>query len=310
MDMLYSLRVLSAVAQHNGFAAAARKLGVSTSTIMRTMDALEDRVGTALLSRTTRRVDLTEAGLRLLSGGVPLVDELETLVCEIRDAEEELAGYLRVTSALSFGRSVLVGLVGEFIERNPGVSVDLKLTDSVVDLDENNIDVAIRIADPNRSPELIGHEISPMLRYVCASPAYIKRRGRPRKPEDLAHHDCLLFRPTLQRDAWAPASDVWTFSKNNQTVRTVEVKSKISSNDADTLVAAARDGHGIVVMPDWLIKTKISQGRLDRLLGGFDFLRPEPKSLHVAYPQHRRRSRKVQAFITAVRRHFATGATS
>ena len=309
MDMLYNLRVLSAVAQYNGFAAAARELGVSTSTIMRAMDTLEDFVGTTLLSRTTRRVELTEAGLRLLSGGAPLADDLEALVREIRETENELTGSLRVTSALSFGRSVLVGLIGEFLEDNPEVSVDLTLTDSVVDLDGHNIDVAIRIADPNLSPELIVHELSPMRRYLCASPAYIKRRGRPRRPEDLTRHDCLLFRPTFQRDVWAKASDVWTFAKLTQADRSVEVKGKISSNDADALVAAACDGHGVVAMPDWLIAPEISQGRLNRLLGGFDLLRPEPKSLHLAYPQHRRRSRKVQAFVAAVRDGFADRAT-
>ncbi|MFY0610577.1 MAG: LysR family transcriptional regulator [Hyphomicrobiaceae bacterium] len=307
--MLYNLRVLSSVAQHNGFAAAARKLGVSTSTIMRAMDALEDFVGTTLLSRTTRRVELTEAGLRLLSGGSPLADELEALVRDVRETENELTGNLRVTSALSFGRSVLIPLVGAFLEDNPEVSVDLTLTDSVVDLDENNIDVAIRIADPNRAPELIVHELSAMRRHLCASPAYIERRGRPRKPEDLPRHDCLLFRPTLQRDVWVTASDVWTFAKLAQPDRSVEVKGKISSNDADALVAAARDGHGVVAMPDWLVAPEISQGRLNRLLGGFELLCPEPKSLHLAYPQHRRRSRKVQAFVAAVREGFANRAT-
>ena len=302
---LQSLRVLADVARHNSFAGAARKRNVSTSTIMRMMDVLEGRIGTSLLVRSTRRVDLTEAGHRLLSGGLPLVDDLEGIIDELRDSDASLEGRLRVTTAFSLGRSLLTAVLRDFLEQHPKVAIDLISSESVIDLEEDNVDAAIRLSDPTRLPDLVVHELRSLQRWVCASPSYIERRGCPGRPQDLEHHDCILFRPVLQRDPWTPASDTWTFRGPGLDVQSVAVNGRMSGNDSDALIAMARDGLGIVMMPDWLVADDVAEGRLCRLLDNVEAnWRSEPKSLHIAYPPHRRRSRKVQAFVRHVRRAF------
>ncbi|MEM7774104.1 MAG: LysR family transcriptional regulator [Pseudomonadota bacterium] len=305
MDIAVSLRILANVARHSSFAGAARDQTVSTSTVMRAMDELERRVGVTLLARSTRRVELTEAGHRLLSGGAPLVDALDALIQELQKSDSEVSGHLRITTALSFGRTLFAGILRDFLDCNAGIAIDLVSNDSVIDLDQSRVDVAIRIADPVQAPDLIAHELSPMHRCVCASPTYVAHYGRPEHPDDLQQHSCLLFRPMLPRDPWAPVSDTWTFAQGGKDAGTIRVRGKMSGNDADALVSAAREGLGIVMMPDWLIADDVSEGRLIRLLADFEVSqRPGPKSLHIAYPQHRRHSRKVQAFVSHVQRHF------
>ena len=306
MDIALSLRILANVARHGSLAGAARDQNVSTSTVMRAMDELERRIGVTLLSRSTRRVELTEAGYRLLSEGVPLVDALDTLIQELQKSDLELSGQLRVTTALSFDRTLFAGIIRDFLDHNSEIAIDLISNDSVIDLGQSNVDVAIRIADPALAPDLIAHELTPMRRSVCASPTYVARYGQPQRPEDLEQHSCLLFRPMLQRDPWAPVSDTWTFAQCGKGACTVRICGKMSGNDADALVSTAREGLGIVTMPDWLIASDVSNGRLIRLLTEFEATKPPGvKSLHIAYPQHRRHCHKVQAFVSHVQRYFA-----
>jgi len=304
LDFLRSLRILSSVAHTGGFSASARELGMSTSSVARHMDALESSVGVRLLTRSTRRVGLTEQGRLLLSRGSHALQEIETALAAVRGDGARLSGVLRVTAAPSIGRSLLSRILRPFLIDHPDLDVDLLLTDAVVDLVETGVDIAVRVSDPDAYPDLIARDLLPMRRLVCASSGYLKVNGTPSTPAQLVDHACLLFRPPEQSHPWISKSDEWTFRKSGHSFD-VQVNGRLSSSDADTLVAAALSDLGIIVMPEWMVADHIRAGTLRELFAGYDVGKSsDPKSLHLAYQLDLRDSPKIRAFSSHVRDWF------
>lgn len=296
MDTLGSVRILHGVANEGSFSGAARVLGLSVSSVARQMDMLEERIGVTLLVRTTRRVSLTAKGRAFLADALRARETFDAAVARARDGAEDLSGMLRITAAPSVGRTVLPRILQAFTSAHPEISIDLTLTDAVIDLAEAGIDIAIRVGDPSADSSLVVRDLRPMQRQICASPKFFERYGVPDAPTGLSSFPCLLFRPPQGQHSWLSRTDEWHFHSGDHS-ETVRVIGKIASSDADALLALARVDLGVLMLPDWMVTDDLEAGRLQACLGEYRAGRSEdPKTLHLAYQARDRETARVAAF--------------
>lgn len=286
MDVVYGMRALLAVVDAGSFAAAAEILGTSTAAVSRQVAALEAHLGTRLMNRTTRRLSLTEAG-------AGFAERSRGILMDLAEAESlaglhsaEPAGLLRVTAPLSFGIAHLSRLLPEFRRRYPKLKLDLDLSDRVVDLVNERVDVALRITrEPGAT--LVARRLASVGMVLCASPAYLKRHGAPRTPEDLAHHQTLSF-------SYLWAGDDWTFEDAHGHLTTVRVNADVHATNGDVLRELAVAGEGIVLQPNFLVGMDVARGALVPLLTEWKTFE---LSLHAVYLSRKNLSLKVRAFI-------------
>ena len=290
MDKLLALRTLVEVAETGGFSRAARRLGVATSSVTRLMDALEQSLGAVLLTRTTRQVLLTDAGASYLEQVAKLLADLEEADSSIADGKEEPMGTLRVSVPVTYSRLCLAGHLSGFMKAYPRVKLDLVVSDSYQDLAVERIDLAVRIGVPNRDEHLIVKKLAENRRFLVASPDYLERHGTPRVPSELASHACLRF-------AYRPGRQRWTFRLEARSEQ-VEVDGPFITNSLDMLREAVLGGHGIALLPEWVVPEDIRAGRVRRLFDAWG-VTPQLGDAYVyaAYLPNRRYSRKVHAFI-------------
>jgi DNA-binding transcriptional LysR family regulator len=300
MDKLLSLRSFVTVAQSGGFSRAARALGVATSSLTRQMDALEASLGTALLTRSTRQVTLTDAGQKYLEQVTRILEELAHADDSVADLHQEPVGPLRVSVPVTYGRLCLGPHIAAFLQRYPKVSLHLQLTDANVDLHAERMDVIVRIGTPERHPNLIVRRLADHQRFVVASHDYLKRAGTPTRPADLAAHECLQF-------AYDHGSPQWTFEKQGE-VEKVEVRGRLEVNNADLVREALVDGLGIALLAQWLVQDDVTAGRVRRLFEDYT-VNPGDKTVcvYAAYLPNRRHSRKVQAFLAFLAERVGAG---
>lgn len=251
---LHQLRTFVAVVQQGSFAGAARQLAVDPSAITRAVAALEASLEVRLLQRTTRRLSLTDAGTAFLERVQPLVAELDRAADDARSAGSEVRGSVRVTASVAFGQTVLVPLLPALHQAHPRLQVELVLTDAVIDLVAERIDVALRLG-PAVDSSLVGSRLMPVRHRVVASPAYLKKHGRPRTPQDLARCDCLRFPFPGYRTQWL-------FRDREGDVQTVPVAGWLVMSTALALHRAALDGLGPALLAGWLVDPDIAAGRL------------------------------------------------
>ncbi len=202
MDRLTLMQTFVAVAEEEGFAPAARRLGVSPPVVTRSVAALEERLGARLLERSTRRVRVTEAGARYLSDCKRLLGEIEDTEAAVRGAHDTARGSLGITASVMFGRMFVAKLLVEFLAKHPQVTARALLVDQIVDLIDEGLDVAVRIARLDDS-SLFSAKVGAVRRVTCASPAYLKKHGVPRVPRDLLEHRTFVFSPERSAPAWA-----------------------------------------------------------------------------------------------------------
>jgi DNA-binding transcriptional LysR family regulator len=297
LPSLDDLRIYLAIVEAGSLAAAARRLRLSPPSVTRRLGALEQLLGVRLLERNTRRLAMTEAGRRLAAHTRVLLAEFENAV---RDTAGEAAaprGLLRLSAPLLFGRRHLAPVVMAYLEAFPEVGAELNLSDRPVDLIEEGIDVALRIAHLDDS-SLVARRIGAVRRVLVASPSYLDRKGAPRVPEDLARHDIVLF------FNHANSAD-WRFADRAGKERVVTVKARFQVNRAETAILAARDGHGILSVLSYQVAAELADGSLVRLLRPFE-RRPIPVQLVV--PTAKLMPPRVRAFIDfAVPRLAALG---
>ena len=229
-----TLKVFVEVMRAGSFAAVARAHDVDPSSISRTIAILEDELGFRLFQRTTRRLAATEAGALYFERMQPIIDELDRAGQEARDIVTEPAGRLRVTASVSFGHTVLVPLLPRLRSAFPELAVDLMLTDAVLDLITEKIDVAVRLG-PRIDTGLIGTQLMRTRYYACASPAYLKAAPKLKVPSDLTAHGCLLFPYPGYRSRWR-------FRAKNGEVTEVPVNGAVTISNALALHRAALDG--------------------------------------------------------------------
>lgn len=269
-----------------GFSLAARELGMTPSAISKLVTRLEDHLGVRLLNRTTRRLALTPEGEAYFHRS-------QRILADIAEAENEVArfraqpkGVLRVNVGTAFGLHQLAPALPEFLSRHPEVQVELTLTDRVVDLIEEGADLGIRLGTLIDS-SLIARKICELERLVCASPAYLKKHGTPRKPADLLKHNCLSV-------AYAPSLHRWPFTSKDG-VQHVDVAGNASANSAEALLQLALVGLGIIRLSEVIVGEAVREGKLVPLLQ--DVHHSERLPLHAVYPQGRHRSPKVAAMV-------------
>lgn len=261
MDRFEAMAVFIKVAEAGSLSAAARALGLSLTSVSRQLAALEERLGTRLVLRTTRRLALTEAGRLYHEQARRILGEVEEAEQALTAHQAEPTGRLHVAAPTLIGRLKLAPLLPDFLARHPGLAIDLTLTDRPVDLVEDGVDLVLRIG---RQPDssLIVRRLGGIRMRVCAAPAYLARRGEPASPEDLAGHDCVVF-------AMAPGPVSWPFQTAVGRV-TVPVAARLRANDLDAAVAAALAGAGLVRAPSWQVADLVAAGRLTAVLTGYE----------------------------------------
>jgi DNA-binding transcriptional LysR family regulator len=286
LDRITGLQVFAKVASLGSFTAAARSLAMSQSMATKHVDAIEARLGTRLLHRTTRRLSLTEAGQRYL-------ESAERILAEIDEADQAAAetveprGTLRVAGPLSFGFREIAPALADFARLYPHVKVDFGLSDRIVDLVEEGWDLAIRIA-ALRDSALVARKLAPIRVMLCAAPAYLAARGTPRTTADLKDHNCLGY--TLPTAANAGR---WLFGADASLV--VEVSGNLVASNGDALRMAALAGQGIIYQPTFLVADDLRAGRLHAI--ALDHPLPVFGNVHAVYAPSRYVPTKVRRFI-------------
>ena len=300
MDRLAAMRVFITVADAGSLSAAARRVGAPLTTVSRKVMALEERVGVRLITRTTRRLALTEPGRRYLETCRRVIADLDEAEQSLVGEHGEPRGELALTAPVVFGRLHVLPVAIEFLRSFPQVDVRLLLLDRNVDLIEEGQDIAVRIGElPDSS--LIATRVGAIRRIVCASPAYLDARGVPEAPEDLAQHDCITFTAEAQPDRWAFAEA--------RGERRVPVHSRLVVNTAEAAVDAAVAGLGITRVLSYQATGRLAEGALRLLLENFS---PPAMPVSLLHREARLPPAKVRSFVsfaaTRLRRNLGAAA--
>lgn len=286
MNIVKGMEIFSALVEGGSFVAAATKLDTSSAAVSRQISALEEHLGVRLVNRTTRRLSLTEAGTSFYERAQQILSDIAETEAIAGQHAVNPSGLLRISAPLSFGITALGRLLPEFQRRYPDMRLDIDLTDRVVDLVHDGIDIAMRIAQAP-SPNLVARKIAPVRMIVCASPRYLAAHGTPQTPEELQHHTTLGY-------TYLASGDNWTFLDASCRTITVRVHSSVHANNGDLLRRLAQEDGGIIAQPKFIVWQDIEEGRLVRLLpdwtlGSFN--------LYAIYLSRRFLSAKVRAFV-------------
>jgi DNA-binding transcriptional LysR family regulator len=286
MDRLDAMRALVLAVEEGSLAAAARRLRHSPAAMTRALDALERRLGTRLLHRTTRALRPTAAGERYIASCRQVLAELDAAERATSGAAAEPRGLLTLTSPATFGRLHVRPIVDDFLAANPGIRVRLLLLDRVVDLVQEGVDAAVRIG-PLPDSSLTGVRLGHVRRVVCASPGYLARAKRLRRPQDLADHEAIVFSQNA-------GEEVWSFTGPGAGGRRrVRLEPRLNVNDALAAVASAAEGRGVIRVLSYQAEGDLAAGRLVRLLKEFE---PAPLPVHLLMPQARPMAARLRAF--------------
>jgi DNA-binding transcriptional LysR family regulator len=287
---MYSLQPLLAFAEtskRGGFAAAARELGCTPSTLAKAVSRLEADLGVRLFHRTTRRVALTDDGERLFDRCRRVLAELELLQEEASGSRQRPSGTLRIDMPVSLGRMVMLPLLAELAREFPALAIDARFSDVYVDLVKEGIDVAIRTGTL-RDSSLVARQIGSQELVLFAAPSYLEHAGRPRTLSELKNHTAVLFRvPTTGRER------PWNFRSGGRNVDFL-AKSRVRVDHGDALVQAAVQGMGIGQVPHYMVNDEFKSGSLIELLPA---LRPAPMPIWAVMPSARLIPRRVRALL-------------
>ncbi len=285
MDRLQTMSIFVAVAEEAGFAAAGRRLAMSPPSVTRAISELEARLGARLLHRTTRTVQLTEAGQRYLADCRRILSDVEDADRHASGIHAAPSGLVSVTASVLFGRMIFIPALMDLLDRFPDLSVSATLVDRVVHLANEGIDVAIRIAElPDSS--LTAVRVGSVRTILCASPDYLAKRGSPQAPSDLSGHSIVNF---VNR---APGGE-WVFHKSGKTQR-FKVTSQLNLNIADVAIDAAVAGRGITRVLSYMIAPHLTSGALKLVL---DTYAPPPVPVHVVHKEAGLTSARVRAVV-------------
>ena len=292
MDRLQTLRLFVTIADKASFAEAARGMRVSAAAATRAVAALERELGTALFHRTTRSVKLTPEGANYLERTRLALDTLDEAGRAMRGAMLEPSGYLVITAPVVFGRMHIAPIVAGLLRAHPSLNVRLDLTDRLVRLADEGIDVAVRIAELSDSA-LHAVKVAEVRRVLVASPEYLKSRGTPRELAQLRDHDLITF------DSFAPNGE-WRFAGPRNTV--IRFEPRLLTNSVETATDATVNGLGITRVLSYQVARYLKERRLVRL---FPELEPPPLPVNLVFQANRQHSPNVRALLDASRRYFS-----
>src|ERR1700731_1376510 len=288
MDRIDAMQAFVAVADLQGFAPAARKLGLSPSGVTRLIAALEDRLGARLLQRTTRSVTLADVGARYLERVRPILADIQEAETSAEGERSRPSGRLVVSAPIGFGRLHVSPVMSAYLARYPEVAGELRLSDRMLNLVEDGVDLAVRIGHLADST-LVARHVGEMRRIVVASNSYLEQRGEPKTPEAVASHETIQFGATA-----APPD--WRFVRDGREVR-VTPTPRFITNSSDAAIQYAEAGGGLKRVMFYQAADAIRRGRLRIVLAKFE---QPPLPIPLVYPTSRLLSAKVRTFIDLV----------
>jgi len=290
---LIALRSFIAVVDSGSFYKAADLLEASTAAVSRRVSGLESALGVRLLNRTTRKIELTQAGLQFYNDIIIIFDSLTEAEERIQQGREVIKGTLRMAAPLSFGIICLSKVLSSFMKRHSELKIQLQLDDRRTDLVAENIDIAIRIGVLKDST-LVATPIAQIPLAFCASPEYLAKYGEPKTPEELNNHNCLHYSLINSNEGWPYTKDGITHN--------IEVDGTFSANNGDVLTNAAIDGIGIALIPSFIAADGLANGRLITVLSDFA---PKPLGLYAIKLSRKYTPTKVKVMIEYLREVFA-----
>ncbi len=285
-DATSELAFFVLLAKKSSLSATARELNITPPAVTKRLAQMEQRLGVRLVNRTTRTLSLTSEGELYLEHATKILAQIREMEEQIASSRAAPKGLLRVNATLGFGRTTIAPIISAFVKQYPDVDVQLQLTDRPINLVEEAFDLGIRFGELPDT-RLSARKLLSNRRFLCASPAYLKKFGEPRTLDELARHRCILHR---QNDE---APGVWRLSKGRKT-ESVKVGGALSSNDGDVVLNWALDGHGILLRSEWDAAKYLQSGRLQTVLKDY---RPAPADLFAFYPTRRNLPAKVRAFL-------------
>jgi len=286
MDTLDGMRTIVAAVETGSFTAAGERQGISKALVSKYVGEVESRLGVRLFNRSTRRLSLTEEGQRYYDQAVPLLEEFSVMVDSVTGAQSAPRGLLRVSVPQTFGEMSLSPLIPRFLETYPDLSLDLQLSDRMIDMLEEGIDVVIRIGGVDDS-SLIARHIKTLPLTLCASPEYIAQQGEPLTAEDITQHTCII-------DSNFRVGKQWPIVDPEGQTTSIEVNSNVAVNSPRAVKEIAIAGGGIGMIPRFIIESELQKGVLKEILPGYKTLE---FGLFAIYPHRRYLSKKVRCFI-------------
>lgn len=286
MDKLDAMRSFVQVVEAGSFAAAARQMMLTRSTVNKAVISLEKQLGVQLLQRSTRRVSVTAAGCAYYDRCVAILADLAEADQAIAQLQAEPQGILRVNAPMSFGMSHLAPAIADFMALHPKIQVDCILNDRVIDPIEEGFDVTVRISQPSPMAALTQVDLAPMPLCLCAAPAYLQRRDPIQDPRTLQDWDCLHY-------GYRALCTQWRLRGPNGEI-ILPIHPRLCSNNGEILRAAAIAGQGVALLPEFMVQSAMASGQLVPILSSYC---PMPLTLSALYPSHRYLSVKVKRFV-------------
>ncbi|KAA1183064.1 LysR family transcriptional regulator [Rhizobium tropici] len=283
MDRLEELRIFQAISETRSLTQAATKVGVSPATVSRALTALEERSGVRLVERNTRRVSLTAAGRDMSVRAISILGDYDEAINNLDQGL--LRGLLRITAPVQFGRLFVTPFVTQFLERNPELEVDIVLDDRYIDVIEQRIDAAVRIGVLPDS-DMVARKVGEVRRVHVASPQYLAERGTPQTPTDLVGHNIIFGTRYDGKHEW-----IFGGLPNGQSLG---VPARLSINDVESVLVAARAGHGVARILSYQAIDDLARGSLIRVLREYEV---QPLPIHVLMPSTRHIPRRQRVFI-------------
>ncbi|WP_223556657.1 LysR family transcriptional regulator [Pseudomonas sp. BF-R-01] len=285
MDKLNAMAIFVRVVERGSFSAVAREMQTSQPTISKVLKALETGLGGKLIARSTRQLSLTDEGQRYYNECRQILAAVDAAEHSFQSGKERIAGHLRIGSSVSFGRLQIAPRLAQFLERHPGIEIDLQLSDQNQDLVSEGLDVTFRIGELNDSG-LIARHIGTTHRVTVAASAYLKKHGQPHTLAELGGHNCLQFN-------LLNSQNLWVFEKNNQR-HEVRIKGNAQSNNSEAIREMVLGGLGIALSPVWLFSEDLKAGRVTAILQDYT---AQSLPMHAVSPANRRQSARVKAFV-------------
>lgn len=285
MDLVTAMTVFNRVADFSSFSAAARTLHMSKTAVSRYVSELEASVGARLLNRTTRTMHLTEVGEAYYRRSAAVLDEIEELQASARIRHVEPGGKLRITTPTTFGHCRIMPLIPRFVAEHPKIDMEICIANRAVDLIEEGFDVAIRMGKLADS-SLVCRKLCSTKMHVCASSAFLKTHGAPKRPEDLERFPCVVF-PGFER------GNRWSFESKSGKV-SVPVLGRVVVDSNEAIAMAVRSGVGIGLLPDFVVGEDLNTGQLHQLLDGYEV---PGANIYVVYPHKKHLPAKVRVFV-------------
>jgi len=293
MDRLTSLTVFGWVVECGGFSAAARRLNMSVTMVGNHVQSLEDRLGVRLLNRTTRKVSLTETGKYYYERSSQILAELEEADRTAGALSSTPRGTLRVYTSSAIVR-FLLPVVSEYMELYPSISLDFSVGERMVDMIEDGYDLVMRTVPPPDS-SLVARKLTPWRHMLVCSPAYFETHPMPKKPAEVAEHNCLQY-------AYYPYGDEWRFEDGAGNPESVKIAGNVVSNSAEMLRFLTLSGRGIFLAPSFVVFDDIAEGRLVKIMPDY---RPVEFNINAVYPNRSHLPTKVRLFIDLLVERFA-----